>query len=235
MNSRSLIDQLLKSGSDLLQGGKSGNAAAAKTQGNSQLGGLLAGAGGGALATGALSLLLGSKKSRKMGGKVLTYGGLAALGVLAYKAYGNWQQQNSGTGTGSATLPEPQTVDRLPEKQAEEHSYAILRALIAAAKADGHIDNKERELIDVEISKLTGDGSLQQWFDKELNSPLDPADVARSATTPEMAAEMYLASVLVVDEQNYMERTYLEELARQLGLDPSLKKELEDQVKQVLQ
>ncbi|MEE4240161.1 MAG: DUF533 domain-containing protein, partial [Desulfopila sp.] len=72
-------------------------------------------------------------------------------------------------------------------------------------------------------------------FDKELNSPLDPADVARSATTPEMAAEMYLASVLVVDEQNYMERTYLEELARQLGLDPALKKELEDQVQQVLQ
>ncbi|MEE4240015.1 MAG: tellurite resistance TerB family protein, partial [Desulfopila sp.] len=198
MNSRSLIDQLLKSGGDLLQGGKSGNATAAKGQGSSQLGSLLAGAGGGALATGALSLLLGSKKSRKMGGKVLTYGGLAALGVLAYKAYGNWQQQNS---SGSATLPEPQTVDKLPEKQAEEHSYAILRALIAAAKADGHIDNKERELIDAEIAKFTGDRSLQQWFDKELNSPLDPADVARSATTPEMAAEMYLASVLVVDEQ----------------------------------
>ena len=33
---------------------------------------------------------------------------------------------------------------------------------------------------------------------------------------------MYLASVLIVDEQNYMERTYLEELARQLGLDPSM-------------
>lgn len=233
MNSRSLIDQLLKSGGDLLQGGKSGNPAAANSQGSSQLGSLLAGAGGGALATGALSLLLGSKKSRKMGGKVLTYGGLAALGVLAYKAYGNWQQQNSGDG--NATLPEPQTVDRLPAKQVEEHSFAILRALVAAAKADGHIDNKERELIDVEISKLTNDSSLQQWFDKELNSPLDPADVARSATTPEMAAEMYLASVLIVDEQNYMERTYLEELARQLGLDPSLKKELEDQVKQVLQ
>lgn len=233
MNSRSLIDQLLKSGGDLLQGGKSGNPAAANSQGSSQLGSLLAGAGGGALATGALSLLLGSKKSRKMGGKVLTYGGLAALGALAYKAYGNWQQQNSGGG--NATLPEPQTVDRLPAKQVEEHSFAILRALVAAAKADGHIDNKERELIDVEISKLTNDSSLQQWFDKELNSPLDPADVARSATTPEMAAEMYLASVLIVDEQNYMERTYLEELARQLGLDPSLKKELEDQVKQVLQ
>ena len=233
MNSLSFIDQLLKSGGDLLQGGKSGNEAAAKSQGSSQLSSLLAGAGGGALATGALSLLLGSKKSRKMGGKVLTYGGLAALGVLAYKAYGNWQQQNSSGG--NATLPELQTVDKLPEKQAEEHSYAILRALIAAAKADGHIDNKERELIDAEISKLTGDRSLQQWFDQELNSPLDPADVARSAATPEMAAEMYLASVLVVDEQNYMERTYLEELARQLGLDPALKKELEDQVKQVLQ
>ena len=61
---------------------------------------------------------------------------------------------------------------------------------------------------------------------------MDPADIAKSAGTPEMAAEMYLASVLVVDEESFMERSYLTELARQLKLDPALKAELEEQARQ---
>ena len=41
---------------------------------------------------------------------------------------------------------------------------------------------------------------------------------------------MYLASILVIDEESYMERAYLEELARQLSIEPALKAELERQV-----
>ena len=83
MNTRGLLDQLLKSGQEMLQnksGGKPG------ASGGGQLGSLLSGAGGGALAAGAIGLLLGNKKARKFGGKAITYGGLAALGVIAYKA-----------------------------------------------------------------------------------------------------------------------------------------------------
>ena len=55
--------------------------------------------------------------------------------------------------------------------------------------------------------------------------------MARTATSPEMAAELYIASVLVVDEEHFLERAYLDELARQLGLEPGLKAELERQVR----
>ncbi|MDH4553659.1 tellurite resistance TerB family protein [Pseudomonas sp. BN417] len=227
MNTRGLLDQLLKSGQDLLQQKSAGKSAG--SSGNGNLGSLLTGAGGGALAAGALGLLLGNKSARKMGGKALTYGGLAALGVLAYKAYGNWQAQQAAAPQG-----EPQTLDRLPAPQAELHSQAILKALVAAAKADGHVDARERQLIEEELAKLTQDAELRRWLDAELNKPLDPAEVARAATTREMAAEMYLASVLMVDEEHFMERAYLEELARQLQLDPGLKAELERQVRQEL-
>ena len=90
MDTRGLLDQLLQSGQGLLnkQGG-------AGQGGGANLGSLLSGAGGGALAAGAMGLLLGNKRARKMGGKALTYGGLAALGVIAYKAYGNWQAQQA--------------------------------------------------------------------------------------------------------------------------------------------
>ncbi|MBM7059908.1 tellurite resistance TerB family protein [Pseudomonas sp. UL073] len=226
MNTRGLLDQLLKSGQELLQNNATGQSG--KSAGN-PLGGLLGGAAGGALGAGAIGLLLGSKKARKVGGQVLTYGGLAALGVVAYKAYSNWQQQQAG----QVQAP-PRTVDRLPAPEAEIHSHAILRALVAAAKADGHIDDRERQLIDGEVLKLTPDRELQRWIDSELHKPLDPAEVARAAQTPEMAAEMYLASLLMVDQEHFMERAYLDELARQLDLAPALKTELEQQARQSL-
>ncbi|ADR61654.1 MULTISPECIES: tellurite resistance TerB family protein [Pseudomonas] len=225
MNTRGLLDQLLKSGQQLLE--KQGGAAKPGSP-SGGLGGLLSGAGGGLLGGGALGLLLGSKKARKYGGKALTYGGLAALGVLAYKAYGNWQANQRGAAA------EPQTIDRLPPAQAEQHSQAVLRALVAAAKSDGHIDERERALIEGEFTRLDSDRELQHWLHAELNKPLDPAEVARAAQTPEMAAEMYLASVMMVDQENFMERAYLDELARQLRLDPGLRQELEAQVREAV-
>src|SRR3990167_11241948 len=158
MNTRGLLDQLLKSGQDLLQnkaGQNPGKDSAAGglgglLSGGGGLGSLLSGAGGGVLAGGAMGLLLGNKSARKLGGKALTYGGLAALGVIAYKAYGNWQAQQAAAPQG-----EPQTLDRLPAAQVEQHSQAILKALVGAAKADGHVDARERELIEGELVKLT--------------------------------------------------------------------------------
>ena len=230
MNTQGLLDQLLKSASGALSGNSSTNSRQGSQSGGgaSQLGSLLSGAGGGALAAGAVGLLLGNKKARKMGGKAVKYGGMAALGVVAFKAWQQWQKNSANAPQG-----QPQTVDRLPAPQQEQHSHAILRALIGAAKADGHIDDRERELIDAEVAKLTNDPQTLQWFAAELRKPLDPAEVASAAQTPEMAAEMYLASLLVVDEQSFMEKAYLQELSSQLKLDPQLMAELDHQAQQV--
>lgn len=223
----------LSSLTDLLKGGGAGSNAGSNplnNAGNNAAGGigsLLSGFGGGALSGGAIGLLLGNKKFRKAGGKLAMYGGVAALGVLAYKAYGNWQKQDSAAPAGP-----PQTMDRLPAPEVEQHTNAVLAALIAAAKADGHIGPEERALLETELNKLSTDAGDHQWLEAELSKPLDPTEVAKHAKTPEMAAEMYLASVMIVDEESYMERAYLDELARQLKLDPNLKAHLEAQIKQ---
>jgi len=216
MKIQGFLDQLLKTAQE--SAGSLGNAAGVKSG---------ADFGKGALAGGALGMLLGNRKARKMGGKVAVYGGLAAVGVLAYKAYGDWKKQQGGSGA----AVEPRTVDMLPPPEAESHSQAILKALIAAAKADGHVDERERAVIEGEFSRIDAAPEVRQWLQAELQKPLDPAEVARAATTPEMASEMYLASLLAADEQNFMERAYLDELARQLKLDDSLKARLEQQVK----
>ena len=221
MQIQSFLDHLLKSA----QGGGNDNAAnSAPSQGG--LGGLLnADFGKGALTGGALGLLLGKNRATR---KLATYGGLAAIGVMAYKAYGDYRQQQAGVGASA----EPQTVDRLPPPQAELHSQAILKALVAAAKADGHIDARERAVIEGEFIRVNQDAGLQQWLHAELEKPLDPAEVASAASTPEIASEMYLASLMAADEQSFMERAYLDELARQLKLDDALKSRLEQQIRQ---
>jgi uncharacterized membrane protein YebE (DUF533 family) len=224
MDTRSLLDQLLKSGSDFLQNKNTDDASS--TQEDSSLGSILSNNRGGLLAGGVLGLLLGSKTGRKIGGKVLTYGSLAALGTVAYKAYNNWQEQQHNP---SQETPAPTSPDDLSTQETEKHSRAVLCAMIGAAKADGHIDENERQLIDQGIAGIINDSELQRWFEQELHKPLDPADIASNASSPEMAAEMYLASLLVIDEESFMEKAYLEELARQLKFEPAFKAELEAQ------
>lgn len=218
MNIKGLLDQLLGSGSEIFQNdSKNRNF-------QNPISSVISDKGGAALAGGALGLLLGSKSGRKMGGKVLTYGGLAVLGTLAYKAFQNYKTQS-----GHTHIP-PNSLNHVAMGELEGRSKAVLIAIIAAAKADGHIDEKERGLIDAEVSKLTSDPSLQRWFESELNKPLDPAYVAKFAATPEMAAEIYLASLLAVDQQSFMEKSYIEELGRQLNLPPAFQAELAGQV-----
>ncbi|MDF0606854.1 tellurite resistance TerB family protein [Neisseriaceae bacterium TC5R-5] len=225
VNASKLLDQLLKSGQEFIQN-KTGQSSQATTA--NKTGSLLSSLGGGALGGGALGLLLSNKKARDIGGKLAIYGGIAALGVLAYRAYGDWQQKKDGT-----TAASPNTLDRLPSPQAEQHSRAILAAMIAAAKADGHVSPDEQQLLETELLRLSDDPQDRQWLEQELAHPLDPSRIASLAQTPEIAVEMYLASVVVVDEEGFMERAYLDELAKQLKLEPGLKQHLEQQAKAV--
>lgn len=217
MNTKGLLDQLLASGQSMLNSQANPGAPRGGFPGGDLAKGALAG--------GALGLLLGNKNVRKMGGGLLTHGGAAALGALAYRAYSDWQEKQK-----AATPPAaPQTLDRLPAAQAEVHCRGVLQALVAAAKADGHIDERERSLIQQELGKLADDAETRHWLQAEIAKPLDPVDVARAATTPELAAEMYLASLLAADQQSFMERAYLDEFARQLKLPAGLKETLERQ------
>ena len=222
MSAQSLLEQLLKSGLSAAGGSAGMLGKVLGGSGGSHVGKYAAGAGAG----GALAMLLGSQRGRKIGGAALKYGSVAALGALAFKVYRDWQSAQS-----AVTPRPPAAVEfaRLPAAQVEQHSQAMLGAMIAAARADGHMDERERELVEAELHRLEADLTLRRWVDDQLRRPVDPAAVAAAAATPEMAAEIYLASVLVVDETTVMERAYLDELARQLRLDAGLKAELERQ------
>jgi len=183
----------------------------------------------GAAAGGALALLLGSRRGRSLGGKALKIGTVAALGTLAWRAYNDWQaRQQAAAPAPAAGAPR---FEALPAPQLEDHSRVMLKAMIAAAKADGHMDERERSLVDAELQRLAAEDAERRWVADELQRPVEPAEVAAASTGPQMASEIYLASLLVVDETTTMERAYLDELARQLELPPGLKAELEARAK----
>jgi uncharacterized membrane protein YebE (DUF533 family) len=229
MNLQSLLNQVLGSGASRPAGGSGGG----------DMGKYLAGGAVG----GALGLLLGSKRGRSVGGKALKYGSVAAVGALAWKLYRDHQAKQQaqqatppaqsmagGIAVPGYVPPPPMAATSfaaLPAPQMELHAQAMLRAMIAAAKSDGHLDARERELLHGEMARLNAEAETRAWFDAELAKPVEPADVASGVTSPEMAAEVYLASLLVVDETTTMERAYLDELARRLRLDPGLKADLE--------
>ncbi len=232
MNTSDLLEQLLRAGQSggassggglggllggLLKGNRTGNASA-----GGGLGDLLGGLGG---------MLGGGAASRPTQGRSggMNYAALASLGMAAFQAYQAWQRQQA-----SAPQQSLQTVDQLDGAQAEAHSHAVLRALIAAAKADGRIDEKEQQLISSELGRHTDDPQLQQWLDAEVAKPLDAADFAEFANDPAVAAEVYLASVMLVDDQQDAERNYLDDLAAQLQIDPQLQVHLEQQAHQTV-
>ncbi|MBY8959698.1 tellurite resistance TerB family protein [Pseudomonas sp. MIS38] len=211
----------------LLGGGAGPGGSAVQSGGlGGLLGGLLGGGSGGGLG-GALGGALGGGGTQSRSGGT-NYAALASLGMMAFQAYQAWQRSQAS----AAPQQIPQTANLLAGPEVEEHSHAVLRALIAAAKADGEIDDRERQMINGEISKHTDDPQLQQWFDTEVAKPLDANEVATAANGDQaVAAEMYLVSVILVDDQQDAERNYLDELAAALQIDPQLQVHLEAQAK----
>lgn len=196
-------------------------------QGGQGGGDFLRGAGGGALAGGLAALLLGSKT----GGEALKLGGMAAVGALAYKAYNDWRGGKKAAAPQEAArqpsvpmLPAPSGTPFNPATEFGQQNLArhLLRAMIAAAKSDGHVDAEEQARIFAEMDKLPLAVDDKAFVMDELRAKLDIDAVAGAATSPEMAAEIYAASLLAINVDNAAERGYLAMLAARLKLDDAL-------------
>ncbi|UTF60216.1 tellurite resistance TerB family protein [Gilvimarinus sp. DA14] len=183
------------------------------------------------LGGGALGMMIGSKRGRKMGGKALKYGAIAGVGYLAWKAYQNSQAGNAA----NPVQPNAQQGQPLEELQGQAHErrgQEILQAMIMAARADGHIDANERAMLTQEIETLGPDDELHAWIQRQFDAPLDAQALAQTADSPQAGREIYLVSAIIVDEQNPMERAWLDQLAGALGLPAEVVGELDRQVEE---
>lgn len=209
------------------------------------------GTAGAAAAAGLAGLLIGSKSGRKLAKKSMKYGGMAALGAIAFKAWQNHQSGSAGGapqgsvppagpaaggafGAGPADGFEPPADTRFlppPESsEADTLAVALLRAMIAAAKSDGHIDGAEQARIFDAIGNADLDPADKGLLLDELRKPLDPDEIGALAERPEWAAEIYVASLAIIGDPNRDERRYLDRLAGRMDIPSALQDELETQI-----
>jgi uncharacterized membrane protein YebE (DUF533 family) len=190
---------------------------------------------GGAVAGGILGLLVGNKKARKMAGGLIGYGGAAAAGALAYKAYQNWQQGKQVATAPMATPADLNNVDPrfipAPEVTGNNNfALTLITAMIGAAKADGHIDAREQTVIFEHVEKLSLDAESKGFVFDALRQPVDLAAITAKVQGVEQASEVYLVSRLVADGDHPAERMYMEALAHRLNLPKDLVAHLDHQV-----
>ncbi|SMB86401.1 Uncharacterized membrane protein YebE, DUF533 family [Pasteurella testudinis DSM 23072] len=181
---------------------------------------------------GLAGLILGNSGARKGVAKAGSY---AALAGAAWLAYQKWQQRKNG---GVA-----QELDFDPQTQQEAITYAnntlsddkivlLTQAMVFAARADGQIDQQEKQQIHKGLAQLGHAADAEQLINQWLNAPLDPQTLAQQVQDQQQAAEVYMASLSVIDPDHFLEQAYMQQLAQALNLPSDLKQQLELTAKQ---
>lgn len=172
----------------------------------------------------AAGMLLSGGGLGKLAGSAVKLGAVAAVGGLAYSAWQNYQNSQQGA------VPAPARDAFIPPAGdaagQEELGKTLVRAMIAAAKADGRIDADEKEAIFGKLESMTLSAEEKAWVFDELSTPLDINAVVARADTPAHATEIYAASLVAISADTAAERAYLDALASRLKLDPALVSEI---------
>jgi uncharacterized membrane protein YebE (DUF533 family) len=230
---KSLLDQFLGGNAGSQQGGLGGLARDAQQK--FQTSGLNS-FGGGAALGGVLGLLLGGKAMRRVAGGAMGYGGAAALGALALRAYQTYQQGKAAqtavpvTASELAQVPASALPHALPAADGSPIELLVMRAMIGAAQADGHIDAQEQQRLFEQVEKLGLDPEAKAAVFDMLAKPLDLASLDASVGNEAQRAEIYLAARLATDGDHPGERAYLDALAARLQLPAPLRAHLDNQL-----
>lgn len=191
--------------------------------------------GGGAAVGGVLGLLLGGKSMRKLAGGALGYGGAAVLGALALRAYQNYQQGRAVQPAAEFTeadlsrLNESTLPHALPAADGTPFELLLMRAMVGAAKSDGHIDAQEQQHVFEQVERMGLEAEAKAAVFDLLAKPLDLSRLDASVGSEAQRAEIYLAARLATDGGHAGERAYLDALATRLQLPPQLRAHLDSQ------
>jgi uncharacterized membrane protein YebE (DUF533 family) len=218
---RQLLDQVLSGG----------GSAASQVKGRLDSMSGSGGFAGGAAVGGLLGMMLGNKGGRGM----LGYGGAAAIGALALHAYQAYQRGQSVQSTVPMSVRDVQNTPATalphatPAADGGAFELVLIRAMVGAAKADGHIDAAEQKRLFSEVERMGLDSESKAYVFDLLTKPVDLQSIATSVATSEQGAEVYLASRLAINPDEPAERAYLDALATQLKLPAELRAHLDRQ------
>ena len=210
-------------------GGQTGGLGGALAGGG--LGGLLSSLGGAAQRPGGVG---GAARDGNLGGNLGgTSGGLDGLlgGLLGGGAAGGMLGQIAGQAPRPRGEPEAdfgtvlnsqfddQRPDIAPTPEQEAAAGLMLRAMVQAAKADGVIDEAEREKLLGHLDGATADE--RRFVQDEMRAPVDPEGLARQV--PEgLEPQVYAMSLMAIDLDTRAEAEHLHRLATAMGMERAI-------------
>ena len=182
--------------------------------------------------------LLTSKTGRKIGKNALKLGGAAAVGAIAYGAYKKYsanqvKKDNFESNKKSNLGVRADELSFFPEEDDIESIHklelVLVKAMIAASRADGLIEVEETQKIFKQIRSFNLEEDEFKLM-SQINQPTNIDELIESASSIELATEIYTVSCLVIEEANEAEREYLAILADKLKLPNELVNAIEIEV-----
>lgn len=199
---------------------------------------------------------MGSLSSGSLGGKATLGVGLLGVAMAAWEHYSQGQRATTVPTGGHASQPQPHATQMpppppmhapapppppvaaatvpatraMPVLDDQQQSIVLLiRAMIAAANADGHIDDAERSTILDRAREGGLDAETLAFLDAELAKPQTLQQVVANGK-PELAAEIYAASALAITVDTDAEKQWLDMLAYGLRLDPAVRADIDARI-----
>ncbi|WP_171235456.1 DUF533 domain-containing protein [Ruegeria sp. HKCCA6837] len=144
----------------------------------------------------------------------------AGLGGLLNAMQGAAKTANQQTGDMMETVFSGTPAGAAMEAQAK----LMLRAMIQAAKADGELDDHEKEII---LGELGDDisGEERAFVQEQLNAPVDVMGLAADSGAP-LRAQIYATSLAAIRLDNAREASYLRQLSTALGLSDAEREQI---------
>lgn len=118
-----------------------------------------------------------------------------------------------------------QLLDRAPSDLrtvSPEEARLLIRAMAAAAHANGKLDGMELGRIRGKLRSSTLDEEDQRALERSLEEPQCLEELVRQVDSPRLAARFYAVSLAAVDKNTPINRSYLRYLAQRLGLPADL-------------
>ena len=166
---------------------------------------------------GLLDGLLGGGQSSKLGA------GLGILGVAmaAFQHFAGKAQTAQASQAVSAPPAPPSGVMPPPSPKSQDDADAMLliRAMIAAANADGTVDNEERNAIIGRMDAMGLSGEERNYIMGELYNPASLDEILSQVDSKQQGSLVYAVSLIAINPDTPEEQEYLVRLVKGLNLD----------------
>ncbi|MGD9364875.1 MAG: tellurite resistance TerB family protein [Desulfobacteraceae bacterium] len=128
--------------------------------------------------------------------------------------------------------PVPEAGNAAPDDAMNQDAVLLIRAMIAAANADGMIDAQERGRILDKLKSVDLSNEERQFIIHELLEPKPVQEIIDAVDRDELARQVYAASIMAITIDTDAEKVYLKDLSKGLGLGANDVEDIHRQLKE---